>query len=122
MTSGGLAISAAQREALARWLDHLRALKGAADNTLAAYARDLGQFLDFLSHHQGGQAGLSALTALGQADLRAWMADLRGHEISPRSIARILPAIWAMVWPPSMAVLSSSAVMPMASAAVVSIS
>lgn len=93
MTGGGLAISAAQREALTRWLDHLRALKGAADNTLAAYARDLGQFLDFLSHHQGGQAGLSALTTLGQADLRAWMADLRGHEISPRSIARKLSAV-----------------------------
>jgi len=93
MTGGGLAISAAQREALTRWLDHLRALKGAADNTLAAYARDLGQFLDFLSHHQGGQAGLAALTTLSQADLRAWMADLRGHEISPRSIARKLSAV-----------------------------
>jgi integrase/recombinase XerC len=93
MTGGGLAISAAQREALTRWLDHLRALKGAADNTLAAYARDLGQFLDFLSHHHGGQAGLSALTALGQADLRAWMAALRSDEISPRSIARKLSAV-----------------------------
>ncbi len=92
-TSGGLAISAAQREALARWLDHLRALKGAAENTLAAYGRDLGQFLDFLSHHQGGQAGLGTLTALGQADLRAWMADLRGREISPRSMARKLSAV-----------------------------
>jgi integrase/recombinase XerC len=93
MSAGGLAISAAQREAMARWLDHLRALKGAAENTLAAYARDLGQFLDFLSQHHGGQAGLAALTDLGQADLRAWMADLRGRDISPRSVARKLSAV-----------------------------
>ena len=90
MTAGGLAISAAQREALTRWLDHLRALKGAADNTLAAYARDLGQFLDFLSHHQGGQAGLAALTTLGQADLRAWMADVL-NELPTMALDELMP-------------------------------
>lgn len=93
MTSGGLAISAAQRAALARWLDHLRALKGAAANTLAAYGRDVGQFLDFLSHHHGGTEGVAALTGLGQPDLRAFMADLRRHDISPRSMARKLSAV-----------------------------
>lgn len=93
MTTGGLAISAAQHDALGRWLDHLRAIKGAAANTLAAYGRDVGQFLDFLSHHQGGQAGLGALTQLAQPDLRAFMAHLRGAEISPRSMARKLSAV-----------------------------
>ncbi|NEY90981.1 tyrosine recombinase XerC [Tabrizicola oligotrophica] len=93
MSSGGLAISAAQRAALSRWLDHLRALKGAAENTLAAYGRDVGQFLDFLSQHHGGQEGLAALTALGQPDLRAFMAAMRDREISPRSMARKLSAV-----------------------------
>ena len=93
MTSAGLAISPAQRDALSRWLDHLRALKGAADNTLAAYARDVGQFLDFLGQHHGGTEGLAALTALSQADLRAFMAHLRGREVAPRSVARKLSAI-----------------------------
>lgn len=93
MTAGGLAISAAQRDALSRWLDHLRALKGAADNTLAAYCRDVSQFLGFLSQHHGGQEGLSALVGLGQPDLRAWMAELRSHEIAPRSVARKLSAV-----------------------------
>lgn len=97
MTAGGLAISAAQREALSRWLDHLRALKGAAANTLAAYRRDVGQFLDFLSLHHGGQAGLGALTGLGQADLRAWMAGLRADGLSPRSMARKLSAVKGFV-------------------------
>ena len=91
--TGGLALSAAQRDALSRWLDHLRALKGAAPNTLAAYGRDVGQFLHFLSRHHGGIEGLTALTGLGQADLRAFMADLRGHDISPRSMARKLSAV-----------------------------
>lgn len=91
--TGGLAISAAQRDALSRWLDHLRALKGAAPNTLAAYARDVGQFLEFLGHHHGGSTGVVALNALGQGDLRAFMADLRGRDISPRSVARKLSAV-----------------------------
>lgn len=93
MSTGGLAISAAQRDALSRWLDHLRALKGAADNTLAAYGRDVGQFLEFLGQHHGAQEGLAALTGLGQADLRAFMAALRGRDISPRSMARKLSAV-----------------------------
>ena len=93
MTRGGLAISAAQRDAMTRWLTHLRALKGAADNTLAAYGRDVGQFLDFLSHHHGGQEGLSALTDLGKFDLRSFMADMHDRKISPRSAARKLSAV-----------------------------
>lgn len=91
--TGGLAISAAQRDALARWLDHLRALKGAAENTLLAYNRDVGQFLDFLSRHHGGQEGMSALTDLGKFDLRAFMANLSNREIAPRSVARKLSAV-----------------------------
>lgn len=89
----GLAISAAQRDAMARWLDHLRALKGAADNTLAAYGRDVGQFLDFLSRHHGGQEGMSALTDLGKFDLRAFMSEMHKRDVAPRSVARKLSAV-----------------------------
>ncbi len=90
---GGLAISAAHRAALSRWLDQLRALKGAADNTLSAYARDVAGFLDFLSHHHGGQEGMGALTSLGQSDLRSWMAHARADGLSARSMARKLSAV-----------------------------
>ncbi len=89
----GLAISAAQRDAMARWLAHLRALKGAAENTLAAYGRDVAQFLDFLSHHHGGQEGLAALTELGKFDLRAFMSEMHDRDVSPRSMARKLSAV-----------------------------
>lgn len=89
----GLAISAAQRDAMARWLAHMRALKGAAENTLAAYGRDVGQFLDFLSRHHGGQEGLAALTELGKFDLRAFMAHMSKRDVAPRSMARKLSAV-----------------------------
>lgn len=90
---GGLAISAAHRAALSRWLDQLRALKGAADNTLAAYSRDVAGFLGFLAQHHGGTEGMSALTSVGQSDLRSWMAQSRADGLQPRSLARKLSAV-----------------------------
>ncbi len=90
---GGLAISAAHRAALSRWLDQLRALKGAADNTLAAYSRDVAGFLGFLAQHHGGTEGMAALTSVGQADLRSWMAQARAEGLQPRSLARKLSAV-----------------------------
>lgn len=87
------AFSAAQAEALSRWLDHLRAIKGASDKTVQAYGRDLRGFLAFLSQHHGAGEGLSALDALPQTDLRAWMAAERGRGVSARSLARSLSAV-----------------------------
>ena len=43
------AFSAAQAEALSRWLQHLSGLHGASDKTVQAYDRDLRGFLAFLS-------------------------------------------------------------------------
>jgi hypothetical protein len=57
MTSRAGDLARGPRAALPRWLAHLRALDGAAANTLAAYGRDVGQFLAFLSHHRGGTEG-----------------------------------------------------------------
>jgi integrase/recombinase XerC len=91
MTS--LAISPAQRDALARWLDHLRALDGAAEQTLTAYNRDVAGFLGFLAQHAGGAEGLGALARINQSDLRAWMAAERARGLSARSLARALSAV-----------------------------
>lgn len=93
MTAGGLAISPAQRDALQGWINHLRALDGAAANTLAAYTRDVSRFLSFLTGHHGGTEGLSALTSLAQSDLRSWMAEERNRGLSARSLARALSAV-----------------------------
>lgn len=89
----GLALSPAQRDALADWLAHLRALDGASVHTINAYARDVARFLGFLADHHGGAEGLRALAGTGTSDLRAWMAWERGRGIEARSLARALSAV-----------------------------
>ncbi len=93
----GLAIAPAQRDALVRWLEHLRALDGAAANTISAYRHDITGFLAFLADHHGGSAGLGAIASLSQSDLRAWMAYARGRGLSARSLARALSAVKTFV-------------------------
>ena len=88
-----LAIPPAQRDALARWLDHLRALDGVAVNTLTAYGRDITGFLGFLALHNGGGEGLPVVANLDQSSLRAWMAYERNRGVSARSMARSLSAV-----------------------------
>lgn len=92
-----LAIPPAQRDALARWLDHLRALDGVAENTVTAYTHDITGFLGFLAVHNGGGEGLRAVASLAQPDLRAWMAYERGRGVSARSMARSLSAVKTFV-------------------------
>lgn len=89
----GLAIPPAQRDALARWLDHLRALDAASANTLTAYAHDVTGFLGFLAIHHGESEGLKAIANVDQSDLRAWMAHERDRKLSSRSLARELSAV-----------------------------
>lgn len=93
----GLLIAPAQRDALARWLDHKRALDGASANTITAYSHDVAGFLEFLAGHRGGGEGLGAVARLPQTDLRAWMAAERGRGVSSRSLARSLSAVKSFV-------------------------
>ncbi|MCZ8080502.1 MAG: tyrosine recombinase XerC [Rhodobacteraceae bacterium] len=86
-------LSPQQRDALDRWLTHLRALDGAAANTITAYGRDVAGYLSFLATHRGGAEGTAALTTLAIQDIRAWMAHERGRGLSARSLARALSAV-----------------------------
>lgn len=88
-----LAISDAARDALSDWLDHQRALKGAAPTTLTAYAADVTEFLAFMAEHQGGPQGIAALARLSLPDMRAWMSRMRAGGIGARSLARKLSAV-----------------------------
>ncbi|MBK1635593.1 tyrosine recombinase XerC [Rhodovulum adriaticum] len=88
-----LDISPAARDALARWLDHERALNGAAANTIRAYGRDVQGFLAFLADYHGAPTGMAHLRAVGLRDLRAWMAHERNRGIAPRSLARALSSV-----------------------------
>ncbi|MES2666825.1 MAG: tyrosine recombinase XerC [Pseudomonadota bacterium] len=88
-----LSLSPAARDALSGWLAHVRALDGAAANTVTAYAHDVTGYLAFLTRHRGGTEGLRTYASLPQTDLRAWMAEVRGRGVSARSLARALSAV-----------------------------
>ena len=75
---------------IGRWLGYLGAERRMSPKTLEAYARDVGQFLDFLSQHLGGAPSLKALARLSPADVRAFMAARRSEGLSSRSLMRVM--------------------------------
>lgn len=91
--TASILISAGARDALADWLDHMRALDGASANTLEAYRKDVTGFLAFISEHLGASTGRKTLASVTLSDMRAWMAHERGHGLSARSLARALSAV-----------------------------
>ncbi|MEL7260221.1 MAG: tyrosine recombinase XerC [Pseudomonadota bacterium] len=86
-------ISPAARDALEAFLSHQRSLKGAAENTILAYGRDVSEFLSFMTVHSGQSQGLGALARISTPDMRAWMAQARSGGVGPRSLARKLSAV-----------------------------
>ncbi|MEL6887418.1 MAG: site-specific integrase, partial [Pseudomonadota bacterium] len=86
-------ISPAARDALEAFLLHQRSLKGAAENTINAYGRDVTEFLSFMTVHSGQSQGLGALARISTQDMRAWMAQTRSGGVGPRSLARKLSAV-----------------------------
>lgn len=80
---------------LVQWLAHLREERRFAANSVEAYRRDVGAFLDFLRCHLGGEPGAGALVELEPRDLRAYLAHRRQgpDALADRSLARALAAI-----------------------------
>lgn len=86
-------IAPALTDALAKWLDHQRALAGAAQNTITAYQADVLGFLSFMTQYNGETQGLGPVSRIGVRDMRAWMAHERGRGVGARSLARSLSAV-----------------------------
>lgn len=86
-------ISPAARDALQTWLETQKALKDISDHTISAYAKDVADFLAFLTEHTGESQGLNAVASVTVSDMRAWMAKTRSHKVSSRSLARKLSAV-----------------------------
>ena len=86
-------VSPALTSSLGDWLDHQRALKGAAQNTLIAYQTDVLGFLNFMTQHHGEAQGLGPISRISVSDMRSWMAHERGRGVAARSLARSLSAV-----------------------------
>ena len=82
-------ISAAARDALARWLLHQGSLRGAAENTVKAYQADVLGFLSFMTAHKGAPQGLGAVARITLSDMRSWMAHERGRGVGARSLCML---------------------------------
>jgi integrase/recombinase XerD len=79
--------SAANERILARFLDYLKIEKGLARLTLAAYARDIGQFAEFAA------ARRRTLVEARRQDVRDFLEQLFSNQVDGRSVARKLSAL-----------------------------
>jgi integrase/recombinase XerC len=92
---GGLPLGEDLRRAVEAWFSYLEHERGAADNTLDAYGRDLAQFLAWLKADLGHAPCLADLARLDVRRLRAFMASRRRTGIAGRSLARAMSALRA---------------------------
>jgi integrase/recombinase XerC len=101
--------------AVAAWLAHLQHERAASDNTLAAYARDLLQFLAFLRAGDAAPPTLADLAHLDVKHFRAFMAARRRAGIAGRSLARTMSALRAFFrWLEAREMLSNPRVLQVA--------
>jgi integrase/recombinase XerC len=75
------------------WLRELASEKRLAALTCEAYARDLRQFIDFLTEHFGKRADFGSFAALSAGDLRSFMARRRKDGTGSRSLLRQLSGL-----------------------------
>jgi integrase/recombinase XerC len=78
------------KEAFAKYLEYLRSVRNSSPHTISNYGRDLDQFLVFLSP-PGAEP--PALSAVGHAMIREFVAQLHEQGLKKSSIARKLAAL-----------------------------
>ena len=75
------------------WLQSLKAERRMSPKTLEAYARDFGQFAQFMAEHLGGAPGTAELSGLTVSDFRAFLARRRTQGAESRTLARQLSSL-----------------------------
>lgn len=80
-------------EHLGDWHSWLANERHASPHTVAAYRRDLSDFLIFLCQHLGGPPALADLAALRPGDFRAWLAARAARGLRRSSTARALSVV-----------------------------
>ena len=83
-------MSAANRDLMVEFLDHLARERDQSPNTVAAYRRDLAAFLAFADQHYGGDWTWATLDRLG---LRGFLGELERRKLARRTAARALSAL-----------------------------
>jgi len=78
------------KAAIVKFLEYLRSVRNSSPHTISNYGKDLDQFLTFLSP-PGTQP--PALTAIGHAMIREFVAHLHDQGLQKSSIARKLAAL-----------------------------
>ncbi len=92
-TAGRIVLDPVLAMAVAEWRAWLADEKRASIHTLAAYSRDLGDFLSFLAEHLGGPPSLKDLRNLRPADFRSYLARRAAAGLARASSARALSAL-----------------------------
>lgn len=90
---GELPLAGDLGRAAAGWFDHLAHERGHSPATLAAYERDLRQFLGFLKHDLGHPPCLGDLASLDVKAIRRFLAARRRDGAASRSLARTISAL-----------------------------
>ena len=70
------------------WLDHVRVERGASDNTLSSYARDLRGYVAFLADRH-----IDTASQVAEVDVTDFLASLSERGLAPSSAARTLVAV-----------------------------
>ena len=81
----------------ARWASYLQHDRRRSAHTVRAYVATAHRLIEFLGRYRGELIGPAALTNIGSADLRAFLADRRVSGLGPSSAARELSGVRAFL-------------------------
>lgn len=81
------------RATIARWLDHVGAVRSGSAHTRAAYERDIRQLTAFLARQAGRTIGLADLEALTIRQVRGFLASRRAEGAESRTLSRTISAL-----------------------------